>query len=209
MECKCQYCQWFVDDQELFLLSSYVFKSRILCFPDFPKKWQDEVDHSNLSFLNIFFGIVPDGMKLAAFVDVTLLEVFQIRTLFTTPLLPPIQESWDGSQVADWLISAEIANESSRSDISEQLDGRRFLRGNISCSQEILREEAKLELRTKISSIVPLVWKLTRTSHNLCTATRQFFNMDFENISSMEELESVFKQRYSFRVRKNRNAMGY
>jgi hypothetical protein len=206
MECDCCYCECLGDgdDRELCLLSSYDFINEIVCLPDFPKKWRDEVDHSNLTFMNILFGVVPDGMKLAAFVDVAMLEVFQIRTLFTTPFLPPIQDTWDGSQVADWLISAGIENESKRSNISNCLDGRCFLRGDDYCGVEGISEEAKSELRTKISSIVPLVWKLTRTSHKLCSITRQFFNMDFENISSMEELESIFKQRYSF----NRKVMG-
>jgi hypothetical protein len=117
--------------KDLYLLSSDEFKACLFALRDFPLKLRDEVFRSNITFPNIVFGIVPDGMKAAAFHDLLMFKGLFYHTITAGPLLPIVQESWDGSQVADWLIQAIIVGESKRSFISKNLDGHRFLQGQV------------------------------------------------------------------------------
>src|SRR5260370_33208455 len=110
-------------------MDSEAFKKKILEIPNFPPGWRDEVGRSDLCFLHIVFNIVPKGIRIAAFLDIIKLGHFRSRTCHNMPLLPPVQESWDGNEVADWLISAGIVEESRRSSISKNLNGRRFRQG--------------------------------------------------------------------------------
>ena len=60
-------------------------------------------------------------MTIATFLEIIKLEGLKFIKRIGIPLLPAVQHSWNGSQVADWLISGEMVNESKRSIITENL----------------------------------------------------------------------------------------
>jgi hypothetical protein len=173
------------------------FKAKLFALDDFPYSWRNEVERSNLSFMNISFGIIPNGMSQEVFLGILRLGEFLCINHIIVPLLPPIQYSWKGSQVFDWLISAKIVDESRRSIISENLDGSCFLQGlvdGILTKEEYGRADARVQV--KFFLVSHIAWKLSRPSCKLCAVTRRFFNMDFEKISSEEELKAVLIRKF-------------
>jgi hypothetical protein len=187
-------------DQRLLKMGTNDSKGIILALHNFPEKWREEVTRSNLSFLYISFGVVPERMNLSVFLDVLKLWKFRSNNLFALPLLPPVQDSWKGGQVADWLISARIVDESKRSIISEQLDGSRFIRGgafDLLANEEI--DKLFFELQTKISSIAPFVRNLIKGSSRQISLEGgvDFFEISFEKIPSVEEVREELTKKYS------------
>jgi hypothetical protein len=184
--------------KDLYWLSSEDFKTYLLARENFPLSLKDEVVCSNMSYLHIVFGIVPDGMSVATFNKILRLENFFWHRLSIGPFLPIVQESWNGAQVSEWLIRAKIVHEPKRSLISENLDGRRFLLGQV---HDVLSEheikEMILNIQGKAYSLARNVWNLSRPSHEWCFPTRRFFNIYFDEIESESELRKAFARRYS------------
>ena len=194
-QCKCQPCQYFGPTNELYQMDSDTFKKKILEIPNFPRGWRDEVGRSDLCFLHIVFNIVPKGIRIAAFLDIIKLGHFQCGRL---PLLPPVQDSWDGNEVADWLISAGIVGESRRSSISKNLNGRRFRQGLV---HDVLTEyeigKVNRDLYDRPSGFHSDIWEFFPPSHAGHSAVCRFFNINFEQ-DVMVSLECKFKQMHSF-----------
>ena len=101
-----------------------------------------------MSYMHIWLGVVPNGMTLATFRELTRMEELKYDENVGMPLLPAVQYSWDGERVADWLISGGMVDESKRSIITENLSGRRFLQGDFN---GILTNEEIDEVNSKLA----------------------------------------------------------
>jgi hypothetical protein len=181
------------------------FKARVLEMPSLPRDLRDEISHSNLSFLHISFGIVPDGMTQEVFLEIIRLGEFRCCTHVRMPPLPPIQESWDGNRVADWLISADIIKESRRSIISKNLDGRRFLQGLV---HDFMTEEESRRVyvifKSRIHYLSLHIWGWIQPTCGLRSVAGRFLNMAPWKVSSAEQLKAMFWRKYPFTFKKLR-----
>jgi hypothetical protein len=184
--------------EELQYLSSEDFKERLLELVHYSEEREKEVRHCSVWYINVMLGSVPYRMTQETFLDIVRIGEFKFNVCIGMPLLPVVQRSWSGSQVADWLISAESADESKRSSLSSDLNGCRFLQGNLLeylTKEEIDQLDAKL--RSKIAVFSSCIWSWSRTSHPLCAATRSCFGRDLRNVSSEDELKSINMKRCS------------
>ena len=178
------------------------FKRKLFERQNFPKSLRNEVERSDLSYMHIWLGVVPNGMTLATFRELTRMEELKFNENVCMPFLPAVQYSWDGKRVADWLISGRMVDESKRSIITQKLDGRRFLQGDIN---RILTKEEIDEVNSKLArGVSKRSSRVSRCydSHELRHAFfRRFFNMDIEGEPSRRNLVRMFKRKYSLTFR--------
>jgi hypothetical protein len=199
MRCFCDHCRSLEDFKALFFLNVDGFKTKILAVHAFPQELRDEIFHSNMMlYMNILFGIVPDGMGMKAFLCLRQLKLFIPFGTVGKPLLPIVQNSWNGDQVADWLIGMEVVDKSKRFIISEKLDGNRFLRGrvhDILTDEDIARFNAAISVKAEF--LLNDVWDISRDSQEHRSVLGRFFNMDFESILSKDELQRLLVAKYT------------
>jgi hypothetical protein len=177
------------------------FKKRALALHDFPQEYRREVLRFSIWFLNIKFGVVPDRMRSEAYQRLLELKEFKDYNIAPRPLLPFIQRSWDGAQVADWFISAKIVDESRRSIISEKLTGRHIYEGQLNgvlTDAEI--DDAHKQLKAKISVLSGLVWDMSKSLPKLRPFISETLDLEIERMSSEEEVHLVLKHRYYVRL---------
>ena len=178
------------------------FKRRMFALHNFPRNLQDEVERSDLSYMHIYLGIVPNGMTLATFLEIIRTEELKFNKRIGMPLLPPVQRSWDGSQVADWLISGGMVDKSKRSIITEKLDGRRFLEGDFN---GVLTKEEIEKINSRLAEgIYKRSCHVSHCFHSRALSSiffRRFFNMEFEKEPSRRKFIRMFNQKYSITFR--------
>jgi hypothetical protein len=157
------------------LLRPDEFKEIVLASRGFTQDLHDGIARSDMSFLNIYYNRVPDKMTMATFLKVKKIKAMsEYSGIF--PSLPMVQNSWTGSQIADWLIAAEIVDESWRYDITRKLDGRIFLEGRI---LEVLYEKEVGELNDKLLKFAAYIshnaWGQIKSSREESSALSDFF----------------------------------
>ena len=196
MKCSCDYCKRFADDEDqLLFMNADEFKEKMFALHNFPRHLRDEVDRSDLSYMHIWLGIVPERMSQETFLKIIRIEELKFNKHIGLPLLPAVQHSWSGSRVADWLISGGMVNESKRSIITEKLDGCRFLEGDINgilTKEEI--DTVNSKLAKGISKRSSQVFDRFKSSPMRSAFFRRIFYMDLNHVSSTEEVERMFKQ---------------
>jgi hypothetical protein len=183
------------------MLSPEDFKKRVLALKDFPQEYRREILRFSIWFLNIKFGVVPDRMRSEAYQRLLELEEFKDYNIAPGPLLPFIQRSWDGGQVAGWLIRAKIVAESRRSIISENLNGRQIYEGQLSgILTDVEMNDAHRVLKEKISTLSKTVWDMSKSFPQLCPFISQTLDLEIERMPSVEEVHLVLKHRYYVRL---------
>jgi hypothetical protein len=186
-----------LSETEWSLLSADEFKSRVVALHDFPQEHRREVLRFNIRYLNVKFGVVPERMKLDAFESLSKLGVFKDYVLLSRPLLPFIQSSWDGTQVADWLINAGCVDVSRRLIISENITGRDIYEGrpNDILTYEEIRN-AQQYLKEKISKLSKAVWDMSTSSPESRPFIQQTLDLEMDRLASQEEVHRMLTHNY-------------
>jgi hypothetical protein len=135
-------------NKDLMLLGSNDFKRHLVSFPDLSDEERGEIRCTDLTYLHLYFGVLPEKMTIPLLAKVSRFKEFQIGDKGVFPLYPIVQSSWDGGQLADWLITAKIVQESKRFEITDKLTGRHFLEG---CVLGVLGENDLLKVCKKLS----------------------------------------------------------
>jgi hypothetical protein len=165
------------------MLSPDEFKKGLVDSPYLSDEERNEINSTALTYLHLYFGVVPDKMTIPLLAKIARFKEFQIEEGCVFPLYPLVQSSWDGVQLADWLITANIVQESRRADIAERLTGRHFLKG---CVKDILNhndfELIYQNLAGKLAVTFANAPKLFRKSDKLKSAFCALFNMDQNNL---------------------------
>jgi hypothetical protein len=165
-------------------LSSDEFKQRLYEQSEFPSLHLDEVASSDITFLNVVYGKVPEGMSMVAFVDILGMELFTNYRDMPLPLFPIVHEAWTGCRVAEWLISAGITTESKRRAICGNLDGLCFVQGRVKgiLSDDELKDLCK-RLEKKVTTTFAKLWILRYGSPGLRFIIDRHFGVDLEYIA--------------------------
>jgi hypothetical protein len=174
------------------------FKARLLSLRKFPRGRKEELLSSDASEAHIKLGMVPEHMTQKGFRDIIKLKKLGFDEEYGLPLLPAIQNSWTGRQVAEWLVQSKMVDRSRRSTISKNMDGNRFRQGHV--HDVLTKEEIKKvnsRLKRRIEYVAISMWAWSGTSSEQRAAVGSLFNIDFKKISSFGDLVSELKQRYS------------
>jgi hypothetical protein len=97
-------------DDKVGLFDSVGFKARLLSLPEFPRVRQEEALGSDVSEAHIKLGVVPEQMTQEGFREIIELKELGFDEEYGLPLLPAVQNSWTGTQVADtakWWMSRD------------------------------------------------------------------------------------------------------
>ena len=184
-------------DEKLCGMSSEDFKEKLLTSGNIPGRLKPELDRSDLSFPHVQFGVVPNGMRPKVFLDIISLIAFVILKELFFPLLPFVQSFWSGDEVAFWLESAEIVDESRRSTISENLDGDSFLKGR---AREVLTEDEmrklNVSLRKKIAFLSSHIWEWATLSDGLRSTLCRIFGVALVNVTSGNGVMKIFMKQH-------------
>jgi hypothetical protein len=184
-------------NDSLLLESSEVFKGRLLNLNVFSEDERNEILRSDISFMNIKFGVTPNQMSETLLVKIMMLESW-FNGKIPLPLLPSVKESWTGSRLADWLITAKIVDSSKREIISEKLNGKSFLEG---CVLDVLTpwevKQAVTKLIIKLDVLSELLWDMTQSPNNMRAALGVFFRMDFGQCLPIGEFQVWFMEKYA------------
>jgi hypothetical protein len=112
-------------------ITSADFKRGLTACPYLSDDESDEIRRTNVTYLHLHYGVVPDQMSIQLFTKIAAFKELSFANTPIFPLYPIVQESWSGKQLADWLISTGKVHESKHSIISEKLTGQLFLRGQV------------------------------------------------------------------------------
>jgi hypothetical protein len=186
-----------LSETEWAMLSPDEFKSKVIALLDFPQEVCDEVVGVNIRYLNVKFGVIPARMRMESFQGLLKLEEFRGHNLVTGPPLPFIQSSWNGKQVADWLISAGSVQECRRNIISDNLTGNDICKGHL---KDIVTyaemAHAQDRLADKISSVSKKVWDMFHSSPELRPSINQTLLLQIEGLTSEEDVNRILTNRY-------------
>jgi hypothetical protein len=202
--CPCDFCAILKMEPELLSLDSDEFKRRALALQDIPHGIRDGISRSDMLFLNITLGIVPEGMEVDMFLNILKLQHFTYHGIEARPVVPIVQESWNGNQVVDWLISGRMVSERRRSILLEKLDGKSFREGRVQgvlSYDEILTVNASIwEKAIRLAEYVRKI--ATRPGARAHSSICRLFNIDPKNVGSYKEIEQMIIEKYdlSFRL---------
>ncbi len=186
---------------ERLLLPAEDFKRQLLSSPGFSDEQLAEISQSDFCFKNVYFGIVPEGMSIPLFLDIMARCLSLSEKMCARPLFPPVQRTWDGARVADWLINEEVVDISKRLEVASKLTGDLFLQGRVLGVLE--KESVKTlrdRLRTKVSYISDYIWNYARAANNLVAVVCGFFGIDLGNIRSMADLKGILLEKYELKI---------
>jgi hypothetical protein len=199
LKCPCEFCMIMKKERELLSLDSTEFKKRALALPDLTQEMRDGISNSDMTFINIFLGIAPEGMDVILFMNILQVEHFAHYKAYGMPIIPIVQESWSATQVADWLIYSHMVPDHLHSILRVKLDGKSFIEGRV---KGILPD-------SDLAYVNSVIWGKARNLadyvHRIATspsciqhsAICRFFNVDPKRELSMKEIESIIREKYS------------
>jgi hypothetical protein len=186
--------------KELTLLGTNDFKRLLFSFPNLSDEERTEVIGTEITYLHLYFGVVPKNMTISLLAKIARFKEFEIEEHSAFPLYPIVQSSWDGARLANWLISAGKVKESKRADITEKLTGEHFLHGYV---KDILKKEdlelIYVSLADKWAFIFSSISYLLEESEELKSAICTLFNIDQKRLPIDRDIGRLLKKNYTLK----------